>query len=560
MKGTQVRNDRNFPRTSDNTLSRRSLLKTAAGFTLGAAAYGLAGSARGQEQGIMPDGGTVPYRLPMGALNYIDQKQYIHNMEIHAHFPTTGSVTIGGGEPLTTLWARGKQRMIPGSGGFIDISDGRNPVQVNKNLCPGVVPNIAYNTKIKKWIRLQDALGRITSPNPQHPHGKFDYGKEELDKLLAAKRFKGIRNYDVTDPRNPVLLEEFSTGETGSGTHDNFYDGGQYAYLDCGWDDQLRMEEGSQPFSHGLMIVDVSDPSHTKEVSRWWVPGQRLGEEEEYKKYWFAGDRGSFTGNHGAAIPPKRIEDGGTIAYTGFGAFGMFVLDLSDIRHPKPIGRYSNPLEGTGAIPYHTIYPIRTNAKHPQLRDLVITTVEAIEADCREPFHLPYIISVKDPRNPKLIGMFPRPVPPADAPYADFCQARGRFSSHNCQSWLAPGEMRPDFVALSYFNAGLRIYDISDPTNPKEVAWFVPGREGEEISKFDSYFRGTGENVFVEWDRNLIWLSTHEGLYCMSTPFLGKPILEPRRVEKWSIPYCNVGFDDQTPKSAYLGGSLSAVG
>ena len=205
----------------------------------------------------MPDGGTVPYRLPMGALNYIDQKQYIHNMEIHAHFPTTGSVTIGGGEPLTTLWARGKQRMIPGSGGFIDISDGRNPIQVNKNLCPGVVPNIAYNTKIKKWIRLQDALGRITSPTPQHPHGKFDYGKEELDKLLAAKRFKGIRNYDVTDPRNPVLLEEFSTGDTGSGTHDNFYDGGQYAYLDCGWDDQLRMEEGSQPFSHGLMIVDV---------------------------------------------------------------------------------------------------------------------------------------------------------------------------------------------------------------------------------------------------------------------------------------------------------------
>src|SRR5580704_1412102 len=123
MKGTHVPKDPNFPRTSDNTLSRRSMLRTAAGFALGAAASGLAGSARGQEQGIMPDGGTVPYRLPMGALNYVDQKQYIHNMEIHAHFPTKGGVTIGGGEPLTTLWARGKQRMIPGSGGFIDISD-----------------------------------------------------------------------------------------------------------------------------------------------------------------------------------------------------------------------------------------------------------------------------------------------------------------------------------------------------------------------------------------------------------------------------------------------------
>jgi hypothetical protein len=289
------------------------------------------------------------------------------------------------------------------------------------------------------------------------------------------------------------------------------------------------------------------------------VPGQRLGEEEEYKKYWSAGDHGADTSNHGAAIPPKRIEDSGTIAYTGFGAFGMFVLDLSDIKHPKPIGRYVHPLEATGGIPYHTIYPIRSNAKHPQLQDLVIGVFEATESDCREPFHTSYIINVKDPRNPKLVGMFPRPVPPPDAPYADFCQARGRFSSHDIQSWLAPGVMRPDFVALTYFNAGLRIYDISDPRDPKEVAWFVPPRDGE-MDKWSTWFRGTGENVFVEWDRNLIWFTTHEGLYCMSTPFLGKPILEPRKVEKWSVPYCNVGFDDQTPKSVYFGRSLSEVG
>jgi hypothetical protein len=339
----------------------------------------------------------------------------------------------------------------------------------------------------------------------------------------------------------------------------NFYDGGQYAYLDCGWDDQLRMEGSWRPYSQGLMIVDVSDPSHTKEVSRWWVPGQRLGEEEEYKKYWFAGDHGADTSNHGAAIAPKRIEDGGTIAYTGFGTFGMFVLDLSDIKHPKPIGRYVHPLEGTGGIPYHSIYPIIADAKHRQLENLVIADFEATESDCREPFHTSYIINVKDPRKPKLVGMFPRPVPPPDAPYADFCQARGRFSSHNIQCWLAPGLMRPDFVALTYFNAGLRIYDISDPTDPNEVAWFLPARDGE-IENFSSWFRGVGENVFIEWDRNLIWFTTHEGLYCMSTPFLGKPILEPHRVEKWSVAHCNVGFDDQTPKSGYFGRSLSAMG
>ncbi|OFW05147.1 MAG: hypothetical protein A3I61_10285 [Acidobacteria bacterium RIFCSPLOWO2_02_FULL_68_18] len=39
----------------------------------------------------------------------------------------------------------------------------------------------------------------------------------------------------------------------------------------------------------------------------------------------------------------------------------------------------------------------------------------------------------------------------------------------------------------------------------REVAWFVPPRTGE-IEDCGSWLRGTAENVFVEWDRNLIWL------------------------------------------------------
>ena len=105
----------------------------------------------------------------------------------------------------------------------------------------------------------------LTSATPQYPHGQYD--KELRDKVLAYKGLRGIRNYDITDPTKPNLLQEYNTGEKGNGTHHNFYDGGKYAYLDCGWDETLRLENHQRPYSNALMIVDMSDPANVQEVS-----------------------------------------------------------------------------------------------------------------------------------------------------------------------------------------------------------------------------------------------------------------------------------------------------
>jgi hypothetical protein len=535
-------------------LSRRALLKKAAGAALAAAGAGITGAigVSAQTTGLMPGGGKVPFRLPAGALDYLDRKQYIHNMEIHAHLSGT---SVSGGEPLMAMWAKGRQRLLPGGGGWVDVSDARNPVVVKTPARIGGA--VAYNTKLKKWIAMASAAAPLTSASPEFPYGQ--YNKELRDRTISFKGLRGIRTFDVTDPTRPNLLQEFSTGETGMGTHHNFYDGGKYAYLECAWDDQLRMENAQRAMSHGLMIVDLSDPANVKEVSRWWVPGQRRGEENEYKKYTFAGDESSWTSNHGSMSVPKRPEDGGILGYAGFGAFGMYVMDLTDITKPKPFGKLRYEFETLGSIPYHTCYPIIADAAHPRLQDIVIGVPETIQADCREPYKTPYVIDVKDRRNPRIIGLFPRPAAPPDAPYSDFCFARGRFGSHNTQCWLAPGLSRPEIIAITWFNAGVRIFDLSNPTAPREVAWFVPARDGD-IEKYESWWRGTTENVFVEWDRNLIWIGTHEGTYCLSTPALGKPVVEPRKVEKWSVAHCNVGWDDQTPRSVYLGRSRSQVG
>jgi hypothetical protein len=540
----------------NDALSRRGLLKKTAGAVLGAAAVSLTGAldARAQVAGLYTSNLPPELPLPMGSLTYLDPKQYIHNMEIVAHLH--GS-TISGGEPLMAMWAKGRQRLLPAGGDFVDISEAKNPVPLNKKKVVQGNGPVVYNTKLKKWIMMCTAAQPLTGATPEYPHGQYD--KVLRDKVLAYKGLRGIRTYDITDPTKPDLLQEYSTGEKGNGTHMNFYDGGQYAYLDCGWDDQLRLENHQRPFSNALMIVDMSDPANVQEVSRWWVPGQRLGEEEEYKKYRFAGDHTSWTGNHGAINVPKRVEDGGTIGYGGFGAFGMYVMDLSDIKHPKPYGHVRYEFDTFGTIPYHTCLPIISDAAHPRLTNLLVCTHEALEADCRENYHTPYVVDVKDPKNPKIIGFFPRPVAPPDAPYNDFCMARGRFGSHNTQCWLQPGTPKPNFVAMTWFNAGVRIFDISDPIHPKEVAWFVPPRDGD-INKYTTWWRGTTENVFVEWDRNLIWVGTHEGTYCLSCPALGKPVTEPTRIAKWSVPHCNVGWDDQTARSFFFGRSLSQMG
>src|SRR5512139_3568390 len=76
-------------------ISRRSLLTGAVGAA--AAAIAAAKIADAQVTGVRPGGATIPYRLPKGALTYLDRNEYIHNMEIISYTP---GITINAGEPL----------------------------------------------------------------------------------------------------------------------------------------------------------------------------------------------------------------------------------------------------------------------------------------------------------------------------------------------------------------------------------------------------------------------------------------------------------------------------
>jgi len=62
-------------------------------------------------------------------------------------------------------------------------------------------------------------------------------------------------------------------------------------------------------------------------------------------------------------------------------------------------------------------------------------------------------------------------------PYDAFAKRGGRFGAHNLHENLpVPSSWHSENIVIgTFFNAGVRAYDVSNPYQPQEVAYFVPG-------------------------------------------------------------------------------------
>jgi hypothetical protein len=101
-------------------------------------------------------------------------------------------------------------------------------------------------------------------------------------------------------------------------------------------------------------------------------------------------------------------------------------------------------------------------------RDFLFVTSEAIRGFCSNVRHLNFVIDITEESKPMGIANFQ--VPEASGNY---CARGGSFGPHAINENPTPiyyGRL----IFLSYFNAGTRVWDIRDPYDPKEVAYFVP--------------------------------------------------------------------------------------
>jgi hypothetical protein len=299
--------------------------------------------------------------------------------------------------------------------------------------------------------------------------------------------------WDISDPTNPKQLSKWFAGPRGS--HRDSYPGGKYAYLAVSVPD-FRW--------YILQILDISDPYHPKEVGRWFQPGQKESDPPPQ----------TAIGFHG----PANVSPDGKMISTGFTP-DVINLDISDITHPKLIGRLqmTPPFASVGPQSVHTVLPLWD-------RKLLYASSEAMASGCdTDALSFAALIDNKDASKPRLISLFPVPRPPKNAPYKDFCDKGGRFGPHNVSQEIhSPDVAKPgNIMYVTYFNAGLRAFDISDPHLPTEVGWFIPpehpgapvhtGPHASPINWTEDVLVDTRGNIYITDDKWGVWILRYTG-------------------------------------------------
>jgi hypothetical protein len=151
-------------------------------------------------------------------------------------------------------------------------------------------------------------------------------------------------------------------------------------------------------------------------------------------------------------------------------------------------------------------------------RGLAVIDGEAHEERCAEPLSIAGIVDVSDPTHPWLVSTLPLPVPSPGLPYRSYCDKGGRFGPHNLHLPQGRPELedRDDIVYLTWFNAGLRVYDISEARAPREIGRFVPADPVQRHGPLPATGLVTqSEDVLVD-RRGVVYLSDkNQGLHLL---------------------------------------------
>jgi hypothetical protein len=325
------------------------------------------------------------------------------------------------------------------------------------------------------------------------PHGQKDHWY-----LLRHDGQTNQEVWDVTNPKAPTRLTVLISGLTG--THHDWWEcdtGIAYTISETtsdGW-----RETGSHQH---VYIYDLSDPAKPVFIRQFGLVGQQPDADIGTAKSCINAPGPNCY--EGVTNPPggvHQIYSAGTsknrvyLAY-GVDENGVFqILDRqkllegckiptaspqcptrptqADLLYPQVGYVTTNPNQGGHtAIPIFGVPVPEAQQNYldgkPQRWDLLAVTSEETTNDCLgQPWKNPTLLDITDDRAPWPIavldvGQFP----------GNFCAKGSRFGVHELNRQIYP-PFYGRLVIAAMFNAGLQVWDIRDPYNPRRVAYFI---------------------------------------------------------------------------------------
>jgi hypothetical protein len=264
----------------------------------------------------------------------------------------------------------------------------------------------------------------------------------------------GLAVYRLDDPLAPERVGFWACG--GRGVHRITFTGGRYAHMSA-----------TPPEHHDRIwvVVDLADPTAPHAVTRWWLRGATSGPPE----------RGHFrAAAHHALLWDHR-------AFLGYDDAGMVVLDVSDWAAPVQLAEVS---WGGGAT--HTCLPL------PSAGVVVVTDEQVADGPGAESRR----IRVLDGSTLDVLAQMPEPE-------GDFASLPLRFGPHNLHENRPASYRSDELVFATYFSAGVRVYDVTEPRAPVEIAHWV----GEPVP---GALASQANDLFVDED-GLIWVTDRVG-------------------------------------------------
>jgi len=262
----------------------------------------------------------------------------------------------------------------------------------------------------------------------------------------------GIEIFDIAKPEEPRSVGFFDcSGPKSRGVHQLWFVDGK----------TIHFSGGAADFSPRNLLddqcyraIDVSDPAKPRELGRWWYPGTADGDDAAPPPRHPKFDSGYRA--HNTNVYPDRPDR----AYVGYLDGGAVVLDIADIGAPKMVAHWNPHPPFPGFT--HTVMPL------PE-RDLLVVSDECVRDNGEDWPKLVWLLDARLESNLVCIGTLPLPA------VEEHAYRGGRYGAHNMhENRPGPAFRSSDLVFGTYFNGGLRVHDISNPFQPKEVAFYVP--------------------------------------------------------------------------------------